>query len=58
VSGIEFALPCEVAWVYEGSPCTMGLVVDGIPTRSEFGASPDAPVRSSLGLGRHERLVG
>jgi hypothetical protein len=58
LSGVEFALPCEVSWVYDGSPCIMGLVVDGIPTRSEFTASPDAPVRSSLGLGRHERLVG
>jgi hypothetical protein len=36
VTGIELALPCEVMWAYRGSPCTMALTVDGIPTRSEF----------------------
>src|ERR1700730_7728000 len=27
VSGVEFSLPCAVAWVYEGSPCVMAIVV-------------------------------
>jgi hypothetical protein len=59
VSGIEYALPGNVAWVHEGSPCTLAIVVDGIPTRSDFGApAADAHVRSSMALGRHHRLVG
>jgi hypothetical protein len=36
VSGIEFALPCAVSWAYAGAPCTMALVVDGIPSRTTF----------------------
>jgi hypothetical protein len=58
VSGVEYALPCTVAWAYEGAPCAMALVVDGIPTRSDFGSPADTHVRSSLALGRRERLVG
>jgi hypothetical protein len=38
VSGVEYALPCEVAWAWQGSPCTMALEVDGIPTRTDFAA--------------------
>lgn len=59
VSGVEYAMPCSVAWVHEGAPCTLALVVDGIPTRSDFGSpSADAHVRSAMALGRHQRLVG
>ena len=58
VTGIEFALPCSVVWVHEGSPCVMALAVDGIPTRSEFASPPEAPFRIALAIGRHERLVG
>jgi hypothetical protein len=36
VSGVEFVLPCTVAWVHDASPCIMALVVDGVPTRSEL----------------------
>jgi hypothetical protein len=57
VSGIEFALPCSVAWVYEATPCIMALVVDGIPTRSEFAVMPEPRVASVLPMGRQVRLV-
>lgn len=58
VSGVEYALPCNIAWVYDGSPTMMALVVDGIPTRSEF-ATPSAPAMTHvLAIGRHVRLVG
>jgi hypothetical protein len=59
VSGIEFALPCSVAWVYDGSPCIMALVVDGIPARAEFAAMPEPHNNASaLSMGRQVRLVG
>ncbi len=59
VSGVEYAMPCTIAWTHDGAPCTLALVVDGIPTRSDFGPpAGDAHVRSSMALGRHERLVG
>lgn len=57
VTGIEFAIPCSVAWAYEGAPCTMALLIDGIPTRSEFAAVADLRARTAMSLGRHERLV-
>jgi hypothetical protein len=58
VSGVEYTLPCSVAWVHAGAPYTMALVVDGIPTRNDFSTPTDAPMRSTLSMGRHERLVG
>ncbi len=58
VSGVEYALPCTIAWVYPGAPNTMALVVDGIPTRSDFSSPPDAQARSALAMGRQEPLVG
>lgn len=57
VSGIEYALPCSVAWVYEASPCIIALVVDGIPTRSEFAVMPEPRTASVLPMGRQVRLV-
>jgi hypothetical protein len=36
VRGIEYALPCRVAWVHTGASLTIALIVDGIPTRSDF----------------------
>jgi hypothetical protein len=64
VSGVEFVLPCTVAWVHNGSPCIMALVVDGIPTRSELAASGDAVASAArdlqnlrfLPLGRQARF--
>jgi hypothetical protein len=54
VSGVEFALPCEVTWAYQGAPCTMALAVDGIPTRTDFVAT----AATSLRMGPRQRLVG
>jgi hypothetical protein len=54
VSGVEFALPCEVTWAYQGAPCTMALAVDGIPTRTDFVAT----AATSLRMGPPQRLVG
>jgi hypothetical protein len=58
VSGVEYALPCAVAWVYDASPCIMALVVDGIPTRSEFSVMPEPRAASVLSIGKQVRLVG
>jgi len=58
ITGVEYALPCHVAWVYDGSPCTMALVVDGIPTRSEFTQMPEPRGAQVLQIGRQVRLVG
>jgi hypothetical protein len=58
VSGVEITLPCFIEWAWEGAPCTMALIVDGIPTRSDFASPPDAHARSALAMGRRERLVG
>lgn len=54
VSGVEFALPCEVTWAYQGAPCTMALAVDGIPTRTDFVAT----AATSLRMGPRLRFVG
>jgi hypothetical protein len=58
ISGVEFALPCSVAWVYDASPCIMALVVDGIPTRAELDDLPGRRMANVLSLGRQSRLVG
>ncbi len=36
IRGIEYALPCRVGWVHKGSAFTIALIVDGIPSRSDF----------------------
>ncbi len=58
VSGVEYVLPCSVAWVHCGAPNTIALVVDGIPSRKNFFSPIDAQARSALAMGRHQRLVG
>jgi hypothetical protein len=58
VSGVEYALPCTVAWVHPGAPNTMALAVDGIPMRSTFSSPSDAHTGSALAMGRQEPLVG
>jgi hypothetical protein len=58
VSGVEYALPCTVVWSWDGAPCTLALIVDGIPTRSDFATGSDVHVRSGMTMGRHETLVG
>ena len=60
VSGVEYALPCSVAWIHDARPIIMALVVDGIPVRSDF-LSITGPAVSRdlrvLSIGRQARLV-
>jgi hypothetical protein len=58
VTGVEYVLPCSVAWVYEGSPCIVALVVDGIPTRSELTSLPEPRLSPAFAIGRQSRLIG
>ncbi len=61
VSGVEYTLPCTLAWVHEASPCIMALVVDGIPMRSDLLALADPTASRDLrvlAIGRQARLVG
>jgi hypothetical protein len=58
ITGIEYALPCNVLWVYRGAPTTVALSVDGIPTRSVFAGIPEPRLTMPLALGKHARLVG
>ena len=58
VSGVEYAFPCNVAWVYDASPCIMALVVDGVPIRSEMTGLSGPRVANVFPLGRQARLVG
>ncbi len=36
IAGIEYTVPCRVAWVHPDKPMAMALVVDGAPHRSRF----------------------
>jgi hypothetical protein len=58
VGGVEYALPCTVAWTHTGRPNTMALVVDGIPTRRSFSSVAEIHVRATLVMGRQERFLG
>lgn len=60
VAGIEFSIPCVVRWVHAGTPSSMALVVDGIPTRNTFDMRKHPPVNGSLFAAppRGERLLG
>ncbi len=62
VSGVEYTLPCTVAWAHSGRPDAMALVVDGIPARAELAVAGDAgvgkAVASLAAMGRQVRLVG
>jgi hypothetical protein len=57
ISGVEYVLPCSIAWVYEASPYITALVVDGIPARSEFAVMPEPRSSSVLSMRRQVRLV-
>ncbi len=41
IAGVEYIVPCVVKWVHYASPCSLALVVDGIPTRKTF-ATPSS----------------
>jgi hypothetical protein len=56
ISGVEYALPCSVLWVYRGAPTIVALGVDGIPTRTVFTDIPGPRMSMPLALGKHARL--
>ncbi|AKU97180.1 hypothetical protein AKJ09_03844 [Labilithrix luteola] len=58
ITGVEYALPCKVLWVYKGSPTIVALSVDGIPTRAVFAEVPEPRMSMPLALGKHERMIG
>lgn len=58
VSGVEYALPCNVRWVYKGAPTIVALSVDGIPTRRVFAEVPEPRMSMPLALGKHARMIG
>ena len=61
ISGVEYALPCNVLWVYKASPMIVALSVDGIPTRLVFADVPQPRMSmplGALGMGKHARLIG
>lgn len=58
VSGIEFVLPCLVAWSHPGDPCIMAMAVDGIPTRAEMVALPEPRLLQGFAIGSQARWVG
>jgi len=58
ITGVEYALPCNVLWVYRAAPTIVALTVDGIPTRAVFAGIPEPRMSMPLALGKHERLVG
>jgi hypothetical protein len=58
VSGVEYALPCGVLWVYRSAPTILALTVDGIPTRSVFAGIAEPRLSMPLALGKHARLLG
>jgi hypothetical protein len=56
ISGVEYALPCNVIWVYRHAPTIVALSVDGIPIRREFAEVPEPRMAMPLALGPHARL--
>jgi hypothetical protein len=58
ITGVEYTLPCTVAWVHEGSPYVMCLCVDGVPTRGELETLPGPRAMAMFSMGRQARLVG
>jgi hypothetical protein len=58
ISGVEYALPCNVLWVYRGAPTILALSVDGIPTRRVFAEVPEPRMSMPLALGKHARMIG
>jgi hypothetical protein len=51
VAGVEYVIPCVVKWVHYASPCSLALVVDGIPTRKSFATRGDPPTRDQVTQG-------
>lgn|GEM_PF-1667395 len=57
VTGVEYVIPCKVAWAHAGSPVTIALAIDGIPTRTTFDAGVDG-LRPRSSLAGVQRLFG
>ncbi|MCL2726562.1 MAG: hypothetical protein FWD69_19250 [Polyangiaceae bacterium] len=57
IRGAEYALPCNVVWVYKASPAIVALSVDGIPTRAIFAEIAQPCMTMPLALGKHERVI-
>jgi hypothetical protein len=51
LSGVEYAVPCQVAWSRHDAPCLIGLTPDGAPSRTTFTAPVPGLWRSPLGIG-------
>ena len=51
IAGIEYTLPCVVAWARAGSPSAMALRVDGAPARTNFAIPEPGMWRSPLSWG-------
>ena len=58
ITGVEYTLPCHVAWAYKASPCIMGLCVDGVPTRAEIDAPAGPRPMPMFSMGKQTRLEG
>lgn len=58
ITGVEFTLPCTVAWAHRGNPCIMGLMVDGVPTRSEIDPPTGLRPMPLFSMGKQTRLEG
>ena len=56
ISGVEYAFPCKVIWVYRGAPTILALAVDGIPTRAVFVDLPEPRMAMPFAIGRPERM--
>jgi hypothetical protein len=48
VSGLEYTIPCTVAWSFIGTPSAMALRVDGSPSRMTFAVPQPGMWRSPL----------
>jgi hypothetical protein len=51
VTGVEYSVPCVVAWSREDEPCLIGLRPDGLPSRTHFTVPITGLWRSPLGIG-------
>ncbi len=60
VAGVEITIPCVVRWVHPGTPASMALVVDGVPTKTSFESftgKREPQVQARL-FARPERMLG
>lgn len=60
VVGVEFSLPCAVAWSMRGTPDRMALTPDGVPSRarlvSPIRANAHFPMAARARVGSHARM--